>query len=167
MDNALLIRQASLEDLSSIAHLTQLLFEHHGDLDDSLSALWIRSEEGMRYLRNRITKHVVFVACDGPQAVGYLAGEILPVPSYRTIETLAELQNMFVVDGWRSRGVGTMLIQTFCDWCAGRGIERIKVEVLAANPEAVEFYKRAGFRERVLTLERRQDDHAPGPEQPA
>jgi GNAT superfamily N-acetyltransferase len=155
MDTLILIRQATLDDLSSIAALTQGLFEHHGDLDDSLSALWIRSEEGLRYLQNRITKHVVFVACEGPQAVGYLVGEILPVPTYRTIETLAELQNMFVLEAWRSRGVGTRLVQAFCDWCAGRGIERIKVEVLAANPDAIAFYKRAGFRERVLTLERR------------
>ena len=64
----------------------------------------------------------------------------------------AELLAMAVAPAFRSRGLGRELARTALDTLAGRGVERVKVVVGAANDGATRFYEGIGF-EPAATIE--------------
>ena len=53
---------------------------------------------------------------------------------------------MFAADRpWRTRGVGSRLMETFMERCRHRGMRRITLEVRVSNATAIRFYTRYGF----------------------
>lgn len=53
---------------------------------------------------------------------------------------------MFAVSaGFRRRGVGSMMMDTFLQTCGMRGMKRIELEVRVSNTDAIRFYQRYGF----------------------
>ena len=53
---------------------------------------------------------------------------------------------MFAVStGFRRRGIGRQMMDSFVQACAMRGLRRIELEVRTSNEEAIRFYKRYGF----------------------
>ena len=54
----------------------------------------------------------------------------------------AELEDLFVDPGFMRRGVGTILVDDIAAVAARRQVDRIEV---TANPNALEFYEKAGF----------------------
>jgi len=52
---------------------------------------------------------------------------------------------MLVERGWRSRGVGSALVQAAVDWARGRGLHKLCLEVFAHNAAAIALYRKSGF----------------------
>ncbi len=61
---------------------------------------------------------------------------------------------MFVLEEYRERGVGGMLHDAFVKWCKGRGVKVLRVEASAENKQAIGFYRKRGFGDCSLVLER-------------
>ena len=146
------IRKANLQDLSSIQELNNKLFElEYENFDDTLKVGWPFEEDGKEYFENMINNEIVFVAMDGVKIVGYLAGSICEQISYIK-ETFAELDNMFIDDEYRRFGVGTLLINSFKEYCVEKKIQNIKVTASAKNSRAIQFYIKNGFEDYNITL---------------
>lgn len=47
-------------------------------------------------------------------------------------------------DYW-NRGIGKILMQECIDWCKGKGVEQLELEVVTQNKRAVSMYKNFGF----------------------
>ncbi|HLK36072.1 MAG TPA: GNAT family N-acetyltransferase, partial [Polyangiaceae bacterium] len=58
----------------------------------------------------------------------------------------AWLDELYVVPGERSRGVGTALLRAALDHAARRGCRAVDLEVEAAHARAARLYAREGFR---------------------
>lgn len=59
--------------------------------------------------------------------------------------------DIYVLEQFRKRGIAKMLIEVAEEYCKAQGLWRIKLEVAANNPVAVELYRKAGFKdERIL-----------------
>ncbi len=67
---------------------------------------------------------------------------------------VAELESMYVREGYRDRGVGARLVDEFLGWAGSRGAELASVVAYATNERAIRFYQRSGFRPRSVSLER-------------
>jgi len=52
---------------------------------------------------------------------------------------------MSVLQSFRGRGIGTMLLTTALQWCEIRSLRRLELEVLSNNPSAQRLYERFGF----------------------
>ena len=118
---------------------------------------WTKGDEGRKYFSDRIQEDsgCTLVALVDGNIVGYLVGGMVVEPeSYRTIPQMAELENMYTLEEVRSRGIGTKLSQKFTDWSKEKGAKRLKVVASAQNQRAIDFYKRNGFEDYNLTLER-------------
>lgn len=98
-----------------------------------------------------INNEIVFVGVDGNSVVGYLAGSVNIQSSYVT-KSLAEIDNMFIMEDYRRTGLGTMLINEFKKYCSDKGIQEIKVTASAKNSNAISFYKKNGFEDFETTL---------------
>lgn len=57
----------------------------------------------------------------------------------------ALLDELFVEEGWRSRGLGTQALGFVEDWCVRQGLGALRLEVAHDNLRALALYQRAGF----------------------
>lgn len=69
------------------------------------------------------------------------------------------IRRFVVADGWRGKGVGTLLLEAATEHCRAGGCAFVELTVDVTNPEAHAFYKRSGFNEdRVEVIMRRPLD---------
>lgn len=72
------------------------------------------------------------------------------------------IRRFVVAEGWRGKGVGTVLLQAATERCRADGCSFVELTVDVTNPEAHAFYKRSGFTEdRVEVIMRRPLDDQP------
>ena len=152
------IELATIENLKEIQRLSQMQFENEllNGFDTTLNSDWSFSEGGNNYYEKSIIEdnRCVFVAFVDNKVIGYLEGEINDSGSNRTLSKIAELNYMFVAEEYRGMGIGAKLYLAFIDWCKEKGVERLRTEASAKNTAAINFYRRNGFVDYDLILER-------------
>ena len=148
----LLIRKASINDLSYIQELNNNLFDLElENYDPTLVKDWAISNDGKMYFEDLINNHYVVVALLDDEIVGYLAGTINEKGSYENIQ-YGEINNMFIKDTCRGYGVGKSLVNEFKKYCKENNINNLIVTASAKNINAINFYKKNGFEDFNLTL---------------
>lgn len=152
MEEKILIRKATLEDLGNIQNLNNELFKlEFNNFDDTLKVGWPFEEDGKNYFQDMIQNQIVFVAEVEGKTVGYLAGSICEEVSL-LIETFAELDNMYIDENYRRYGIGSLLINEFKKYCREKKIQNIKVTASAKNSRAIQFYMKNGFEDYNISL---------------
>lgn len=157
MTNTILVRRAIIDDLSVIQNFSQNLIKFDNEFDTTMDFNWPKSADGESFFKSRITGQdgVVYLAFDDKIVVGCLIGGIVTPHSYRSIKVLAEVEEIFVANEYRSSHVGAKLMQNFELWCRQKNIERIKVEVSAGNIRGIKFYNKNGFEPYNMILEKK------------
>ena len=146
------IKKADSTYLKDIQNLNNQLFElEYNNFDSALKVGWTFEEKGTSYFKDMLENEIVYIALDKDNVVGYLAGSINIQGSYVT-KSLAEVDNMFVLEEYRKYGIGTKLIGKFKEYCLQNKIEELKVTASAKNINAISFYKKNGFNEFETTL---------------
>jgi GNAT superfamily N-acetyltransferase len=69
-------------------------------------------------------------------------GSVVGFATWVDTDGTIELEDLFVEPDWMRRGIATALVHRISDVLKARGVERIEV---TANPDALEFYRSAGF----------------------
>lgn len=150
--NKVEIRQATINDLSTIQKLNNDLFKlEKENYDPTLVIDWPLSADGKEYFEDLIQNHYVIVATLNNSVVAYLAGTINEKGSYEEI-AYGEINNMLVTEQCRGLGIGKQLIDRFKAYCKQNNINNLKVEASAKNIDAINFYKKNGFGEFNITL---------------
>lgn len=150
--NNINIRKANIHDLKSIQKLNSELFKlEHENYDPYLIIEWPLKESGTKYFTDMINKKIIFVAEKSNNIIGYLAGTIDIKISYISKKT-AELNNMYVLNNYRNLGIGKMLISEFKKICKEKKVTRIIVTASSENINAINFYRKQGFKDSELTL---------------
>lgn len=148
----IIIKKATIENLNEIQELNNQLFElEYNNFDSSLKVGWPFEKEGIEYFSDMLNNQVVFIALVDNSVVGYLAGSINVESSYVT-KSLAELDNMFILENYRKYGIGTKLVNEFKKYCLNIGIQEIKVTASTRNNNAIKFYKNNGFEDFEVTF---------------
>ncbi len=149
------IKRANNTHLEDIKNLNNQLFEfEYNNFDTSLKVGWTFGKNGEKYFNDMLNNEIVYIALDKANVIGYLAGSINVQGSYVT-KTLAEIDNMFVLESYRKDGIGTKLINAFKEYCIQNKIEELKVTASAKNENALSFYKKNGFNEFEITLKQK------------
>ena len=153
--NNIIIRKATLEDLSIIQELNNYLFKlEKENYDPTLDTSWPVSKEGKEYFENAITNLVTLVAIYENKIVGYLIGSLNTQNRYN-IYLQAELDNMCILEQYRNLGIGSKLFNKFKEICIENNIKELKVVASYKNQNALEFYKKNGFEEAEITLKQK------------
>ncbi|NYZ79712.1 GNAT family N-acetyltransferase [Candidatus Micrarchaeota archaeon] len=153
----MIIRKATVRDLEDIQRLNLRLFEkEHREFDSTLDYKGTFGKESTGYLRKRIEKNgLVLVAEDNKKIVGYLVGDRAETKSYRKTGSICELENMMILEQYRNMKIGTKLVEEFLGWAKEKRFERIKVTASAQNKEGINFYRKLGFTDYNITLEKK------------
>lgn len=107
----------------------------------------IDRDESRRYLQSRIDDptQVVLLAVD--RETGAPVGQLGLSEGVPGVVDLG----MLVADGWRSKGVGSALLEAGIAWARARGAHKVALEVWPHNERAIGLYETYGFeREGVL-----------------
>jgi len=56
------------------------------------------------------------------------------------------IYDIFVEEGFRRKGIASMLLKAAEDFCVSKGLQTIKLEVADNNPIALRLYEKTGFR---------------------
>ena len=150
------VRRANIDDLKKIQDLNLMLFEkEYKEYDKLLNLNWTFGKIGTKCFKKHLTEddYCAFVVEEESAIVGYLAGGLGQVENYRNVPKSAELDNMFVLEKYRGKGVGKILYKEFVDWCKSKGVQLLRVEASAGNEDAIEFYRKCGFKDYTLVLE--------------
>lgn len=157
MANDIKIRKADIKDLKDILRLNFNLFKkEYKQYDRSLNLKWTYNN-GKRYFSDRILNKDGFVEVVEvkDKIVGYLCGEISERKFYRKKAKYAELENMLVESNFRGRGIGAKLTENFICWCRKHNVSYIAVTASAYNKQGINFYRKLGFKDYNLTLEKK------------
>jgi ribosomal protein S18 acetylase RimI-like enzyme len=150
------IKKADRNDVEEIIKLNQELFnyEFNSGFDNSLDLNWTKNNK--KYFEKSITdkNSLVLVCIYNEEVVGYLIGRIENPEDYRKIKSIAEVDNMFILEEFRKKGVGKKLVEGFVKWAKKKDVEKIRVVASSKNKKAIEFYKKFGFVGYNLTLEK-------------
>ena len=68
---------------------------------------------------------------------------------------MAEIDSIYVSEGYRSRGLGGTLLKGSLDWIDEHDVKEVRASVIWGNEEALPFYQHHGLYPRSIILQRR------------
>ncbi len=152
------IRRATIDDLSSICDLSQLLFEYERQFTNEYNMSWSNAKEGQKFFTKCLTsrKSFVLLAQNGDAPVGYILVTVKKV-AWRAFNPIAEVDNLNISPIYRGKGIGTKLMQQAKKIAIKRGAKRISVSALYDNIRALKFYHQQGFKDLNISLVMKTD----------
>ena len=135
------------DEIEGVKILWEHLKTHHllksTNFKDHFSKLTF--EKRMEDLKKR-DRFIGYVAEDNGESIGYCIA---------TVEGLVgEIDSIFVSELYRGRGVGEKLVSLVLDWFGEQNCETIKVSIAEGNESVLGFYRRFGFAERFIVMQK-------------
>jgi GNAT superfamily N-acetyltransferase len=137
------VREAEADDVEAVAMAVEALLLELGGRRPERSDL---EAEVRTHLDDPDGASVLIAEADG-KVVGVLSASwqrAIHVPG-----AYATIQDLWVDEAWRSRGVGAELVEAIASQARGRGVSRLEVglprETFAAIASTESFYRRNGF----------------------
>lgn len=150
------IRPAKKNEWKLIQELNNYVFLADEDNDDDLNLEWPFSEKGVKYYKELASGkwgHCL-IAFWGEKAVGYVALAVKDFYGYRKSKYI-EVENIGVRPEYRSRGIGKELINEAIKWAKEQNASKLYVSAYWGNKKAINFYKKNGFYEIGLELDKK------------
>ena len=158
MEKDFKIRKATIRDLEDILNLRFAIFKReHKEYDKSLNTKWAYDPRGKKQFRKEIIRKDGFIKVIevNNKLVGYFWGDIRKRMFYRKKAKYAAVETMFIEKKYRRKGLGNILLKDFLNWCKKNKVDYISASAYSKNKLALKFYKRAGFKDYTVTLEKK------------
>jgi ribosomal protein S18 acetylase RimI-like enzyme len=139
------------------------------DSADRLADLWVElaadqrayrshlhADENRERVREAMLRHLVtgdLLAAYDPDIVGFVMFN-LESGAYEQDVTRGVVQNIYVVPDKRGTGVGGALLDAAEAALAEQGADVVTLDVMAGNEDAQRFYRRHGYREHRVSVEK-------------
>ena len=95
---------------------------------------------------NKRDRLLVYVAQEHCESVGYCI---------TTVDgSMGEIDSLFVKAAYRGQGVGEKLVTRALKWLEEQGCETVRVSIAEGNEQVLDFYRRFGFAERFIVMEK-------------
>lgn len=149
------IELAMVSDWELIQKLNNEVFVSDKENDDDLDLNWPFSENGIKYYKKLASGEYgkCFIAYIDGKPAGYIALAVKDF-GYRKGKYI-EVENMGVSPEYRSHGVGHLLIEKAVEWAKEKGATKLYVSAYWKNTKGLSFYKRNGFYEVGVELDRK------------
>lgn len=141
------IRKVSAKDVEAIVGLQSKLMKSHMPYSQVYQTKKNRDVVFRKYLKTLLKskKHLVNVAIEAGQAVGYSIVSIQDLPPVYKIDRQAMVNDLFIERKSRRKGVGARLLRFAERWARKNGMKYIGLETDARNAPAIALYKKSGF----------------------
>jgi ribosomal protein S18 acetylase RimI-like enzyme len=135
--NTITVRQAVLSDLEALAPLFDSYRQFYGrpsDLPAAIEFLLARFNHG---------ESVLFIAHEGNQAIGFT--QLYPSFSSVSLARTFVLNDLFVCECARRKGVASKLMSAAVDYAGSLGAVRVSLSTATTNKVAQKLYQSAGW----------------------
>ena len=134
----LTITPATLDDEPVLLELMREFYAHEGLAFGRAGAL-----EALRTLMANPALGRVWLFRVGDDVVGYTA--VTVCYSLEFVGRVALVDELYVREGWRGRGIGTRALDMVAEGCRELGVAAVRLEVDTTNTRAMALYQRMGF----------------------
>lgn len=149
------IRPVRPEEWEKLRDLNIEIMVNNPSYDDDLIVDFASTPRGEQFFREAIERNdgCCLVAEEDGNFLGYVNGGTKDVP-YRKSKYF-EIENLGVIPDRKGTGLGSRLLESVIEWAKSNGYQKIYVESYANNQEALAFYRKHGFGDIDISLERR------------
>lgn len=157
MSEPVSIRTATPEDLDDMGNMAGQLVRLHHSLDAKRFFLVEGVERGYaRFFRSQIedADTILLVAESGGKRVGYAYARLEPRDWSSLLDACGALEDIFVVESDRRRGVAARLLEEVATRLRARRAPRLVLSTAAGNEAAQRFFERHGFRRTMIEMTR-------------
>lgn len=146
--NDLIIRKAKKNDFAAIVELAVQLYKTEQPFDNNIKDGYYHTDKGKSELLKKIRsrKTIFLVATINNNIVGYITGYIYERDEVY-INKVAYLDQICVDINYKSKGIGTRLIDEFSNVVKKKKVKYIKLNAFEKNTPAVNLYNKMGFNE--------------------
>lgn len=154
VNNMINIRNANKDEVKDLQNLNDELFIDNYKYDEDLDMSWAQSSKGKDYFTKLLqdSDATCLIAEDKNKKVGYIAGRKKEISSRKS--NYFEIENMGVIPEYRSKGIGSLLMGNILKIAKSKGFQRAFVNSYFRNKGAIKFYKKNGFLEIDVSLEK-------------
>ncbi|RXJ72217.1 GNAT family N-acetyltransferase [Veronia nyctiphanis] len=143
------IRVATEEDLAQISELCKQLDDYHyrNDPDNFVKATKAQLN-GKDALGRSIhdPEWLIAVAEDKGVIIGFIKACVFDVKlTFLLPKKYCDVNTIVVDHTFRKHGVGVALMEAVSSWASSQEVDRISLEVMEFNTEAMAFYEKLGF----------------------
>ena len=137
MENKIIYRKASQDDINAVTHLLCVLYEMpHNEVHEENEQLFADKNQAF------------FLALDGEKVVGASHGSLRREYVNGTNDDLkGYLEAIFVLPEYRQRGIASGLVKIAERWMAMNGCLEVASDCLLENTESYKFHQKIGFEE--------------------
>lgn len=139
------------ESLELIQPLWEQLRDHHASLSTYFSEQ-IAKDIFENRIKNILEKNsegkVKIILAQNTETNKIIGYCISSIDKHRQ----GEIDSIYIVDGFRRKGVGDVLLGRTLKWLKNEGIKNISLSVMFGNEEVFKFYERHGFYPRTYVL---------------
>lgn len=148
------IRLGKENDVQILQNLNDEVFVNNKTYDPDLDMNWARGEVGREYFTQLVASKdsICLIAQDDLRNIGYLAAGPKKI-DFRN-SRYAEIYNMGVTPEYRKKGIGKLLMDKCAEWAKSNGYQKLIVTSYIANTGAVRFYRKNGFADIDISLEK-------------
>ena len=132
--------------MKAVQDLRFLLSKYEKDIGLNIAVPeWGYTEVGERDFKYFLDEQFIYVAEEDEKIVGFITGEILPKKEWYTVQ-LGTINNLYVLEDYRHKGIGKQLMQTMINGFKEKGIETFELYAFSNNVDALKFYEKLGFK---------------------
>tara|TARA_B100000575_G_C23137098_1_gene660836 strand:+ start:3748 stop:4206 length:459 start_codon:yes stop_codon:yes gene_type:complete len=146
----ILLREATLDDLSPLLEFEKRLIEYERDFTPNLKKSDFNYYNLKSYIKDPEISVVVAEEKNKLIASGYAL--IRENKIYKIPDKLIFLGFMYVIPEYRGRGINKKVLDYLIAWGKNKGINEFQLTVYAQNESAINAYKKYGFSFETITM---------------
>ncbi len=142
------VREARIEDAEPVFHAWQALRAYYASVDRRIIPAPIVREEFVAAYAERLASPgaASFVAVEGTRLVGFISATVAQNQPDRLPEQHVAVGQLYVAESHRRQGLGVELFRAVAAWASAQeGVSHFEMPVLAADAEAMNFWRSIGF----------------------
>ncbi|MBT3298015.1 GNAT family N-acetyltransferase [archaeon] len=152
----MIIRKAIPKDFEKLKDIKKEFYLWECKKDPKLRVEFANKNLGIRLGKNLRQNNVsFFIAIEKGEIIAYSGGEIEINPPTHKEKFKGHLFNLYVKPDYRKKGIGKKLILKILHWFKKNKIKEIELYTKADNIKAQSLYKKNGFNDYYLKLEKR------------
>ena len=153
-----IVRKATLEDLPVLLEFEQGLIRAERPMDPTIREGKISYYDVGEFIRSEDAEVYVVEREGVILASGY--ARIKPDRHYLKHKLMGYLGFMFVPEEHRGQGLNQLIIKKLIEWCKGKGLSEIRLDVYQTNESALRAYEKAGFKRHLITMRLNTEDQS-------
>ena len=153
-----IVRKATLEDLPVLLEFEQGLIRAERPMDPTIREGKISYYDVGEFIRSDDAEVYVVERNGEILASGY--ARIKPDRHYLKHKLMGYLGFMFVPEEHRGQGLNQLIIKKLIEWCKGKGLSEIRLDVYQTNESALRAYEKAGFKRHLITMRLNAEDQS-------